>query len=175
MPALLNLALSLISKKFSQANEEKMTELITPIYLWGTLLCFLIINMGLVIDDVTSEQRKQQVFIMFVLYFYTNAFMSVSYLAHLLIRIISMAVFIVSILAYRRSMGDVTDTGTASILALGILISQELSLYDDHKAKAKLFIEKEVSFNKQEQLANLLNSVPDNVIICTRGTEKLIP
>ncbi len=56
-PALTNLILSLISRKCSESKAEKMTELITPIYLLGTVLCIIVIDMGLAIENVTSEMR----------------------------------------------------------------------------------------------------------------------
>lgn len=56
-PALFNLLLSLISRKCSESRSEKMTELITPIYMLSTAFCIVIINLGLAIEDVTSEMR----------------------------------------------------------------------------------------------------------------------
>ena len=112
---------------------------------------------------------------MFAVYFYTTAFMGVSYLPHVLTRLITMILFSVAILVHRRALGDVRDSGIASIISFSVLLSQELSLYVNYKAKAKLFIENKVNLKQQEQLANLLNSVPDNVIICTKSSEKQVP
>ena len=52
-PALLNLTLSLISRKLPEYSAEKMTELITPVNMIGTSLCFVVINLGFVTEHVT--------------------------------------------------------------------------------------------------------------------------
>jgi len=94
--------MSLVSLKCPQDVAERMTELISPVYLLTVLGCIVAINLGAIGDVVTSEMRQQQVFIYFMLYFYAIAFMGVTYLPHLIIRIILVTTFSLGIIAYRN-------------------------------------------------------------------------
>ena len=146
-----------------------MTELISPVYLLSVIICTVAINMGYLIDEVSQEMRTQQVFIYQLLFAYCTNFMGVSYIPHLFIRVFLLAVFVIGMIRYRTNVGDTTQGFIPAVISIFYALSLELSLYDNMKAKAKLFIEKEVNLKQQEQLALLLNSVPDSVMICTKG------
>ena len=103
--------------------------------------------MGLVFDEVTSDMRMKQGYLFFLLYFYVVVFMSASYLPHLIIRVVLAMSFTFGMFAYRSKMGDVQDNGIAAIMLTFVIISQELSLYVNLKAKAKLYIKKKVNKN----------------------------
>ena len=47
----------------------------------------------------------------------------------------------------------------------------EVSLYISYKARAKLYLESQMNKQQQEQLSNLLDTVPDSVVIFSKNTE----
>ena len=51
------------------------------------------------------------------------------------------------------------------------LIMAEVSLYISYKARAKLYLESQMNKQQQEQLSNLLDTVPDSVVIFSKSTE----
>lgn len=63
---------------------------------------------------------------MFAFYFYANAFASVSFIPHLLMRVITLVLFIVGITQYRKAIGDLTDAAGPTFAAFAILLSQEI-------------------------------------------------
>ena len=79
-----------------------MTELISPVYLLSVIGCIVAVNLGAIGDQVTSEMRQHQVFVYWMLYFYAIAFMSVSYLPHLIIRVILTLSYALGIIFYRN-------------------------------------------------------------------------
>ena len=61
------------------------------------------------------------------------------------------------------------------VALVGALISvflAESSVYSNMKAKAQLFYKLKVSEQQQKQMKSLLDAVPDNVIICSKATER---
>ena len=134
--------MSLISTKCSKEVSEKLTELIMPIELSTIPLFYLAVNLGLVFDEVSSDMRMHQFLLMYVIYFFSIALLSVSYLPQLIIRCVCICVFSAGIMAHRNKMGDVQQTGANGIFTFLIIVSQELApLYVNSKAKAKLFIQ----------------------------------
>ena len=77
---------------------------------------------------------------MYVIYFFCIALLSVSYLPQLIIRCVLICVFSAGNMIHRNKMGDVSQTGAIGIFTFLVIVSQELALYVNSKAKAKLFI-----------------------------------
>ncbi len=63
---------------------------------------------------------------MFALYIYANAFASASFVAHLLMRVTTLVLFVVGMTQYRKAIGDVTDAFGPTIAAFAIVLSQEI-------------------------------------------------
>ena len=175
VPSAICLTISLIARKCKKTVSEKLTELIMPIELVTLAAFFLVVDLGWVFDEVDQDMRQQQYLIYYVIYFFTISLMGVSYLPQLITRCVLIFGFTVGIMTHRNRMGDVSQSAANSFFALGIILSQELALYINFKARAKLFIQNQMSQKQQEQLGELLNSVPDSVMICTKGDESRAP
>ena len=65
VPAITVYAINLISWKCRQSVKEKMAELILPAYILTDLLVILLVNTGVLLDNVYSEMRKEQSFVFF--------------------------------------------------------------------------------------------------------------
>ena len=63
----------------------------------------------------------------------------------------------------------------ALVLLAAAWIVLEIIFYVQLKAQAKLFLMTKVTDYQQTQLFNLLDSVPDKVLICSRNPEELLP
>ena len=57
------------------------------------------------------------------------------------------------------------------ILVLGI----ESIIFVTHKAKSNLFLRIKVTALQEDQMQNLLNTVPDKVLICSKASEGSMP
>lgn len=134
----------LATLKCSQLRKEQMTEMITPIYIVTSTLLLFLINAGFIVENVSHEMRKMQIFIWWLAYFQAVTFMAVSYIPHLVMRI-CFTVVLVIILFYRRSLGDEVDATSSLLIAISINTIAEINLYLNHKAKAYLFFEMKVN------------------------------
>ena len=76
-----------------------------------------------------------------------------------------------SLLAFRISTGEDFSVIAYIITNLACIPMVEITIYINFKAQLKLFVLLKISEREQMQLANLLNTVPDNVFICSKGTE----
>lgn len=63
----------------------------------------------------------------------------------------------------------------ALVLLAAAWVVLEIIFYVQLKAQAKLFLMTKVTDYQQTQLFNLLDSVPDKVLICSRNPEELLP
>ena len=55
-------------------------------------------------------------------------------------------------------------------MTITILFSiAEVTVYLNHRSKALLFLEIKQNQSQQQQLLNLMDTVPDNVLICTQN------
>jgi len=88
--------------------------------------------------------RKQQIFMWIIAYFLAVTFMSVSYLQHLLMRLMFL-VTIFYLLKNRIAYDDELDVVSSLFICFTINTIQECSLYLTLKAKANLFIEIKVN------------------------------
>ena len=160
--------------KCGQHLKEQMTESITFIYILTHIGVAAALNAGFIVDEVSSDMRKQQIFSLFLCYFLSVTFMAVSYLPHLICRVF-LVIAIIMLLLYRARQGDDVDVATSLVIAFGLVTIGEVNLYLNHKAKAILFVEIKVNEKQQQQLRNLLNTVPDNVLICTQSLGDVAP
>lgn len=109
------------------------------------------------------------------MYFFAISFMSCSYLPHTIFRILVVITFSMTVIRHRVAMGDEIDTSSTSVFAFVNVIILELGCYNTFKAMAKLFIESKSNEKRQIQLEQLLNTVPDNVLICSKNKEGQAP
>ena len=172
--ALVNLIPSIILKYISPILNEKAVETVTPLYMITMLVTILFINLGFFFEEVTGGMRQTQFIAFYIAYVIANCFMSVSYLPHLICRVLSIMTFSVKIFFTRRHHGDDSDP-TSLILGCFVIFILEVSLRNNIFSKGKLFTENKVNLRQQEQLANLLNSVPDNVLICKKSSANKAP
>lgn len=70
----------------------------------------------------------------------------------------------------RVSKGEILAWHAVYLLCFGTLVA-ELCFFVQAKAKTKLFLALKITDFQQKQLFNLLDSVPDKVLIVSRGNE----
>ena len=68
----------------------------------------------------------------------------------------------------RHSQGDENNIVTAFVMtAFGTLVI-EAAVYINMKARARLFLKARTSKQQQRQLLDLLDAIPDSVLLCTK-------
>lgn len=121
VPSLLAFICLLLQTRCTRGDKrEQSTELVAPIVIFSLCFLILLINMGILIEEVDDVHRQQQLFIMWIIYFYNTNFMSVSYIPHLLTRLFLIAC-ILSLVVYRSMVGD--DLELVTGFAGGIFIA----------------------------------------------------
>ena len=70
------------------------------------------------------------------------------------------------IIIYRIKVGDDVTFGVLYMNHLVFACVLEVSAYMNYKAKAQLFLRASVSAQQYKQMEDLLNALPDNVMIC---------
>lgn len=105
------------------------------------------------------------------MYVITALFLSTSYFWSYVFRVSLFLLTIVSQLVVRVSIGDDFSVIAFIFTNLAYMLMIEVTIYINVKAQLKLFVLLKRSEREQMQLANLLNTMPDNVLICTKGSE----
>lgn len=144
IPAISVFAMLLATLKCSQLRKEQMTEMITLIYIVTSSMLLLAINAGYILENVSHEMRKQQIFLWWIAYFFTVNFMGVSYIPHLAMRMFFTVVLVLLVL-YRFSLGDEVDVMSSLLIAFVLNAISEVNLYLNYKARAYLFFEMKVN------------------------------
>ena len=123
------------------------------------------------------DQGKNENFalmnICFILYFLYIGFMNSGFLFQMLARVTVHQITLVT-LQIGRMQNDSHDN-TGIFFSIFILIYAEFVFYLQLKAQAKLFLSMKVTGMQQKQMFNLLDTVPDKVLICSQAKEKSRP
>lgn len=86
------------------------------------LVSVILVNTGVVFaDEISSDMRKQQVFIFFCIYFICTLFLTVNYLPHLIWRVSCLIMFSSYIVSLRNNMGDTSEAIANLIFAWVIM------------------------------------------------------
>ena len=100
--------------------------------------------------------------------FFVSATYMWSFLARTVFLIPSMTIFIV----HRVKMDDEFNPVQGWLTIAFMYAMVELIQYTSMKAKAKLFYQLKRSEQQQRQMADLLDAVPDSVLICSKGSHE---
>ena len=80
------------------------------------------------------------------------------------------ASLIVSSIARYRADGETSANGFA--ICMMLLLVCELIFFVQEKAQVKLFVSSKVIKLQEQQLLDMLDSVPDKVLVCTNDRDK---
>ena len=94
-------------------------------------------------------------------------FVNVTYTPHFIFHVIYVFVAISLNIANESELGDIIFAGLRMIAIMTIILI-ELQVYNSYKAKAELFLRVKISEQQSEQLTDLLDAVPDSVLICSQ-------
>lgn len=160
---------------FWSIKYPKLAEFIGLSVMVPTLVILYVSYLGGDLIDTESSTRNMQTQVFLLVLFLATNLMSVDYLPHLIIREIYFW-GCVSVIVPGRSRFDGENNmvaGFASAFTFCLLF--ESVLYTNHRAKAVLFMRVKVTALQEEQLRDLLDTVPDQVLICTKASESREP
>ena len=70
----------------------------------------------------------------------------------------------------RQDQGDENNIVTAFVMTTFGTLVIETAVYINMKARARLFLKAKTSKQQQRQLLDLLDAMPDSVLLCTKGS-----
>ena len=148
-------------------------ELLGPAVFGSLALVIIVVNLQ---DSlVVSQSSRNALTFMCTIFqiFYAGLF-NCGFLRHFIIRTVMLLTAQV-ILQYRRVELEEAPLMQLLTLLVGNWIVLEIIFFVQAKSNARLFLSNKVTQFQQNQLFNLLDSVPDKVLICSRNTEEMTP
>ena len=165
-PSLLSSLLVLLSTK-----KIPLIELLSPVMFIIMGLMVVIILATEITGELNSQSRQNLNLLIFFIFWTFALFLGVTWRYGFIARNIFIFPTLYVLIAMRDDEGD--EVGPVAFV--GALISVflvESSVYSNMKAKAQLFYKLQFSEQQQRQMKSLLDAVPDNVIICSKATER---
>lgn len=172
IPSCLTLLCMLLQTKLSEERREQTAELISPLYVFMTVILLFLINQGYFFEiEANLNTRQLQTLVLLVQYYVTLSFMACSYFPHLAVRFFILLAIVGGKLSRNEADEDNKDKDIIVSFTMIAMISFifELTFYFNTRVKLLLFMEIKSSQRQQQQLLNLLDTVPDNVLICKNG------
>lgn len=127
------------------------------------------------IFDMDATSRNVQLQTFFLIIFMVTNFMSVDYLCHLIIRQCFTWACMSMIIIGRSQYDGENNVYTGFGLTLIFSLMFESVLYSNHRSKAGLFMRIKLTALQEDQLRNLLDTVPDKVLITSQPSENSAP
>ena len=118
----------------------------------------------------SSAARDVQLYSFFALVFIVTNFTTINWILHLLMRQLIAWVTLLFKITQRNEFDD-NNIAAGIILTFLILLSFELVLYTNYHAKARLFSRIKTMSEQERHLSNLLDTLPDKVLICSQAGE----
>lgn len=148
-------------------KNEALTELTAAAMLISfTLILVLVNTTSMVADEMSADLRAQQIFMLILIYFIISLFVSASWLWGFVARSLFTLPTVTILMLNQSAHDDEIRFGQEWASAALIFLFIETSTYINMKAKAELFVRIAHSEQQQRQLADLLDMVPDCVLIC---------
>ena len=95
-------------------------------------------------------------------------FVTASWLPHFISHTVIFYVSLIGIMSYRGIIGDDAPLMTNFLVASASFLMLDLTVYLNMRAKARLFFKLQVIEQQEQQLAALLDALPDSVFICSK-------
>ena len=112
--------------------------------------------------------RQAQIFYVSGILILVLLFASASFLPQLIFNMSLAIITKIADVLDKQNHGEDIDLGSNVVTTVIILMILELSVYNNYKAKAQLFLRIKASEQQGEQLNEILDTVPDNVLICAK-------
>ena len=145
-----------------------LVELVTTTYLCLFGLALLAIHFLKVTGDVSDMQRQQVIITLLSSYGLLSHFLTPSWFFTFVTRMVLFELNFLVFMLHRTSMGDDVSFLTGFLGTQLAAILFESSLYLNTKQKLQLFVRMKKSEQQEKQLAELLDAVPDCVLICSK-------
>ena len=117
-------------------------------------------------NDVPEFVRSNQNMLMMFCMLIAGHFLATDWLIHFIVRQILYWIFALLQMSIRRKYEE-NELGFSIIIGIAYIILVEASIYNNYRQKALLFVQVKLAKDQETQLSNLLDSVPDKVLICT--------
>ena len=138
------------------------------------VLAFIFLSITLMKETTMVERQVMQVNAA-VIYSINMMFINSQWIKTFCLRFFSWQVVYLATTISRLWVDSEGPSLAESILIGVFTLIGETSAYTNTKAKLKLFIKIKESKHQQKQRQVLLDSIPDSVLICTKGTEDSAP
>ena len=156
-----------------------MIELCAPVFVGATSIVVVVLNMFMHDGDffrfpggdIDPIRFKAQIWVVYTACFISVFFLTPSYMMQVIARMLLGPPILWITFFYNDNLGEDKFNQLAIPATLVALIMAEVSLYISYKARAKLYLESQMNKQQQEQLSNLLDTVPDSVAIFSKSTE----
>lgn len=133
----------------------------------GLLLSIFLINTSLLFKiTMTSQMRTQQFYLTSLYFLALSSLINVRYLRDLVLRLTCFTLVLV-IHFMGRTKEEMQSPGSAAGASFVFVLIVECISYLNSKGKAKLFLRMACTKIQEKQLFNLLDTVPDKVLICS--------
>ena len=126
--------------------------------------------------EMDIEARNAQKVLFFGQQILLQFLFPIDYLTHLVYRHIFIWFCTIMMLVKSKEIGDIyMPIAMVLVIFLMYIITLESILYVNHRAKAKLFLQMKMISMQEQQISNLLDMVPDKVLICSKAKESSAP
>ena len=165
LPSFLSIIIIFLSNK-----REALLCLLSPIYFVSVSIMFVVVNMTGLVGEHNTTTRQQQIYYLMISYASLGQFILSTQLVNFIVRILYVFSMTIYLVTNRYLHGDENNLVAAVVLLLYFTLFCESSIYINMKARARLFLKMRTSKQQQKQLLDLLDSMPDSVLLCTKGT-----
>ena len=149
---------------------------LTNLTFYGFVGAALFMINGLkVTGEMTDNMRQQQALFMALYFGVLSCYVNPSWLLTFVTRVIMFEAIMASIFLHREAMDDEYNFFSGFITSNSAVIILESARYLNTKQKLKLFVRMKKSQQQEKQLAELLDAVPDCVLICSKDTQEQKP
>ena len=174
IPSAFALIISIVARR-----QPVMIELCAPIFVGATSIVVVVLNMFMHDGDffrfpggdIDPIRFKAQIWVIYTSCFISVFFLTPSYMMQVVARMLLGPPILWITFFYNDNLFEDKFNQLAIPATLVALIMAEGSLYISYKARAKLYLESQMNKQQQEQLSNLLDTVPDSVVIFSKSTE----
>lgn len=165
-PSIITGIICLLSKR-----RLPLAELIIPSMLAGVICTIVLIHGFQITGATTARLRTYAMYIWFLNVWVFAVFVKSTWLWGFLVRFLTFIPVTTVFVFIKDGKGDDVSVSQAitTVLVIGLLI--EISVYNNAKQTALLFARLKVTEKQQKQMADLLDSMPDSVFICTKGSD----
>lgn len=156
---------------FLASKNRICVEILGPILFGSYTMVVIVTSLIGLIDSSTKAMRSLILGQGLIYYLIYLGILNVRFLHHFIIRTLFNLICMMTISLERVKNNESTFWQATYLVLFGTVVS-EMIFYVQYNAQAKLYLSLKVTDFQQKQLFNVLDTVPDKVLIVSRGSDQ---